>query len=79
VRPPDLTALAARHGGRFPREWVIDVISGEREIPAHGTREMPVWSDRFGPGSGAAHVASLYARRRAELLADHLQSLQRAE
>src|SRR5215468_7434075 len=64
VPPPDLTTLAARHGGRFPRAWVIDVVAGEREIPAHGTRDMPVWSQRFGGGSGAAAVASIHARRR---------------
>jgi hypothetical protein len=36
---------------------------------------MPVWSQRLGTGTAAA--ASLYARRRLELLADHVGSLQR--
>jgi mono/diheme cytochrome c family protein len=77
VPPPDLTGLAARAGGRFPRERVIDVIAGEREIVAHGTRQMPVWSQRFGPpDAGGPAIASLYARRRLELLADYLASLQ---
>jgi hypothetical protein len=75
VPPPDLTTLAARHGGTFPRDYVIDVATGRQQFAAHGTREMPVWSDRFGPGPG--DVASLYARRRLELLADHLGDLQR--
>jgi len=75
VKPADLTTLAARHGGTFPRDYVIAVITGEQEIGAHGTREMPVWSERFGTTSGAA-VASWYARRRVELLADHVASLQ---
>jgi hypothetical protein len=72
---PDLTGLAARHGGQFPRAYVIDVIVGRQEVPAHGTCEMPVWSERFGTGSGL--VASFYARRRDELVADHLATLQR--
>lgn len=72
---PDLTSLAARHGGLFPRQYVLDVIVGRQELPAHGTRDMPVWNERFGSGPG--HVASWYARRRDELLADHLASLQR--
>jgi mono/diheme cytochrome c family protein len=72
---PDLTSLATRHGGRFPRQYVLDVIVGKQELPAHGTREMPVWSERFGSGPGL--VASWYARRRDELLADHLAALQR--
>ena len=72
---PDLTGLAAGHGGEFPREYVIDVIVGRRTLPTHGTREMPVWGERFGPGPG--NVASFYARRRVELLADHLAAKQR--
>jgi len=76
VPPPDLTTLAARHGGTFPRAYVADVVAGRVELAAHGTREMPVWSDRFGPGPG--NVASLWARRRVELVTDHLAALQRS-
>jgi len=57
---------------------VIAAIAGERELPAHGTREIPVWSQRFGTRSGAPAVASLYARRRLEALADYVASLQRS-
>jgi mono/diheme cytochrome c family protein len=74
---PDLTLLRTRNGGVFPRALVIATITGDHEVLGHGTREMPVWSERFGSGSGAAAAASLYARRRLELLADHLESLQR--
>jgi len=77
VRPTDLTRLAAAHGGVFPREHVIAVIAGEEPIDAHGTREMPVWRQRFGPPSGATAAASLLARRRLELLASYVESLQR--
>jgi mono/diheme cytochrome c family protein len=76
VAPPDLTILAAEHGGEFPRAQLIDVIVGRRELAAHGTREMPVWAERFG-ASGPGAVASGYARRRLEMLADYLESLQR--
>ena len=77
--PPDLTWLAERHGGTFPRAYVIDVVTGEAGIPAHGTREMPVWSDRLGPtdGSGGTAAGALYARRLVESLADYLESIQR--
>ncbi len=79
VAPPDLTWLAERNGGTFPRAYVIDVLTGAAAITAHGSREMPVWSDRFGPanGSGATVAASLYARRRLEALATYLETLQR--
>jgi mono/diheme cytochrome c family protein len=78
VPPPDLTRLAARHGGAFPRAYVIDVIAGERGVVAHGSREMPVWSQRFAPSAaGATAAAALYARRRLAMLARHLETLQR--
>ena len=76
VPPPDLTTLAARHGGIFPRAYVADVVAGRVELAAHGTREMPVWNDRFGSGPG--NVASLWERRRVELVTDHLAALQRS-
>jgi hypothetical protein len=80
VHPPDLTLLAARHGGTFPRDHVIAVVAGENEPAAHGTRQMPVWSQRFEPSaSGATAVASAYSRRRIEMLADYLESIQRRE
>jgi mono/diheme cytochrome c family protein len=76
VPPPDLTRLAAEHGGTFPREHVIAVMAGDRQVPSHGSREMPVWSERFGPPTGATAAAAFYARRRLELVADYLEALQ---
>jgi mono/diheme cytochrome c family protein len=76
--PTDLTSLARGAGGVFPRERVIAVITGEREIDAHGSREMPVWSQRFAPSDTAATAIAFIARRRAlEILVDHLESIQR--
>lgn len=84
--PPDLTWLAERSGGAFPRDYVIAVITGSAAITAHGTREMPVWSDRLAPadgddddddGDGAATAAALYLRRTVEALADYLATVQR--
>lgn len=78
VAPTDLTALADRNMGVFPHALVIDTITGVRQIAEHGTREMPVWRERFEPtGEGATAAASLYARRRTEALADYVATLQR--
>jgi mono/diheme cytochrome c family protein len=75
--PPDLTQLARTHGGEFPRALVIETITGERTIAAHGTREMPVWSRRFGTGGfGAPAVASVYAHRNVEALTTYIESIQ---
>jgi hypothetical protein len=47
VRPPDLTRLAARNGGKFPFEYVTKIIDGRAAVGPHGTRDMPVWGDRY--------------------------------
>lgn len=47
-RPADLTAIASRNGGRFPREQVERYVKGEDlGTVAHGSREMPVWGPIF--------------------------------
>jgi mono/diheme cytochrome c family protein len=77
VPPSDLTTLRARRGAaEFPRDEIIALVSGERDVPAHGTREMPVWSQRFGTGAPGA-AAAFYARRRLEALVDYLAVIQR--
>jgi mono/diheme cytochrome c family protein len=45
--PPDLTRIALRNGGTFPFQRVQRIISGESEVNAHGTREMPLWGPIF--------------------------------
>ena len=46
--PSDLTMLAKRNHGVFPRAQVRDYITnGSPVIPAHGTSMMPVWGPTF--------------------------------
>ncbi len=46
--PADLTRLAQKNGGVFPRARVRDYITnGSPNIPAHGTSMMPVWGPTF--------------------------------
>jgi mono/diheme cytochrome c family protein len=48
VRPTDLTHIAARNHGVFPRERIEKIIAGDEQVLAgHGTREMPVWGPVF--------------------------------
>ena len=46
---PDLTMLAKNNNGVFPTDAVYETIDGLKTIPAHGTREMPIWGERFNP------------------------------
>ena len=45
--PADLTKISTKHGGTFPRAEVMQFIDGERPVPAHGPRHMPVWGEVF--------------------------------
>ena len=72
--PPDLSRLALRNGGVFPRARVEATIEGRSDppLPVHGTREMPVWGPIFR-GLDANDAAN---RTRIGNLVDYLQSLQ---
>lgn len=46
---PDLTMMAAREAGVFPRARVTAIVTGTQApaIAAHGSRDMPVWGPVF--------------------------------
>jgi len=48
--PPDLTTLARRHGGKFPDDYVSNVLQNGVVIPAHGPAQMPIWGTDFTRG-----------------------------
>ena len=56
VPPPDLTVLAKNNNGVFPTNAVYETIYGSKTISAHGTREMPIWGDRFNPIVSLPHI-----------------------
>lgn len=82
TQPSDLTRLAQRNGGAFPRERLISVVDGRAstEIGPHGSREMPVWGSTFVerytnmgvPPQGAEEIS----RRRIQHLVEYLESIQ---
>lgn len=49
TRPSDLTTIARRNGGTFPKARVESFVTGvaDRLTPAHGSKEMPVWGPVF--------------------------------
>jgi mono/diheme cytochrome c family protein len=72
--PPDLTRLARRHGGVFPRERVETFVAndGDALAPAHGTPEMPVW----GPILRALDPSDTPVKVRIANLVGYVESLQ---
>ena len=51
-KPIDLTALAAKNGGRFPFDKTARAIDGRETPRAHGLPDMPVWGEVFGKTTG---------------------------
>ncbi|MBA4034737.1 MAG: hypothetical protein C0480_09085 [Bradyrhizobium sp.] len=56
VPPSDLTILARNNNGVFPTNAVYETIYGSKTVPAHGTREMPIWGERFNPIINLPHA-----------------------
>jgi mono/diheme cytochrome c family protein len=73
VPPADLSALAKKNGGKFPSDHVSSVIRGEANVPAHGSKEMPVWGPVFWRLS---HGSSAVVQQRISNLTSYVESLQ---
>jgi mono/diheme cytochrome c family protein len=58
LRPADLTQLAQKNGGTFPFWQVYRAIDGREVIRGHGTRDMPIWGDRFRAQAGGNDTGS---------------------
>jgi mono/diheme cytochrome c family protein len=75
-RPANLTAIAARRGGAFPTGEIARFIDGRFELPAHGSREMPVWGQRFGADVPESGIGESIARGNIASLVEYLKSIQ---
>jgi mono/diheme cytochrome c family protein len=48
ARPPaDLRHLGERYGRPLAADRIARYVDGREDVGAHGTREMPVWGERF--------------------------------
>ena len=45
--PSDLTVLSKNNAGIFPQARVYDYIRDAERVRAHGTKDMPIWGDRY--------------------------------
>lgn len=83
VPPADLTRISERVGGSFPADAVYDMIEGLSMPDAHGSRDMPVWGDRFvaqvvgqSVSIAAARAAAAKAGERIRVLVRYLETIQ---
>jgi mono/diheme cytochrome c family protein len=77
--PPDLTRIAERNNGVFPAAEIFRIIDGQAALPAHGTREMPVWGYEFFGDDPDDRLAHQQATEKIEQLVKFLEELQQLE
>jgi mono/diheme cytochrome c family protein len=74
--PADLTRTAQRRGGQFPEADIAAIIDGRTSVEAHGSREMPVWGQKFSDQFGGGAVGEEAVRGHLLVLIDYLKSIQ---
>ena len=72
-QPADLTTLAKRHDGKFPDDYVANVLRFGVKAPTHGSSDMPVWGPLF---SSVSNHDKEQVQMRIYNLTSYLKSLQ---
>ena len=77
----DLTILAKSNGGILPIAAMYDVIVGDKEVPAHGSRDMPSWGVAYRIQAGEYYMdvpydPEAYVRVRVLSLIEYINRLQ---
>ncbi len=75
--PSDLSRIAARRGGVFPESSIARLIDGRFDLPAHGSREMPIWGACLADEIPCFATGDEVARGRIASLVEYLKSIQR--
>ena len=71
--PPDLTALAKHNDAKFPGAHVASTLQFGSNMPAHGTREMPIWGPLL---QSLKRTDDAQVKQRIANLTDYIKSLQ---
>jgi mono/diheme cytochrome c family protein len=73
-KPLNLTEIAKRNGGVYPRDLVFKIIDGRQKVSGHGGPDMPVWGDAFRRSVEVGDETAVAARIQA--LVDYLELMQ---
>ena len=73
IPPADLTTLAQKNNGKFPSNHFAAVLSGQQEVTAHGSKDMPVWGPIF---RSMSHGHATEVQQRINNISRYLESLQ---
>ncbi|HEY6395711.1 MAG TPA: cytochrome c [Candidatus Binataceae bacterium] len=75
TKPTDLRLLGERYGIPLPTDRLAKLIDGREVVAAHGSREMPVWGEKFEEVPEKGREAKINERIR-KILA-YLETIQR--
>ncbi len=78
-RPADLTQIARRNGGKFPRQAIYDIIDGGKRLPEHYNfnSPMPLWGLSFQlRGKEYTEESEAAVKGRIDALLNYLESIQ---
>ncbi len=73
--PLDLSLIAVRRNGEFPRNEIIKIIDGRSTLQGHRNQEMPIWGKTFKESEGLE--SNKKVKEKIELIVDYLESIQR--
>ena len=73
-RPANLTEIAKRNNGVFPKEIIFKVIDGREPVRGHGGPDMPVWGDAFKRSIDVGGEEAV--KNRIQAIVDYLESIQ---
>jgi mono/diheme cytochrome c family protein len=77
VEVPDLTLIARRAKGVYPRDRIVRIIDGRHILGAHGTRTMPVWGEDLNRLEIGNPDSERSTRIIIDRLADYVRMLQK--
>lgn len=73
-KPSDLTALTKSNNGVLPVAAMYEIITGEKQVAGHGTREMPVWGEFYAESPYV--YPEVYMRARILALIEYINRVQ---
>ena len=77
VPPVDLTLLSQKNGGVFPANHVASVLQFGVENPAHGSAQMPIWSDLLRTLNSDSQDPGTLVHQRINNITEYLKQLQK--
>jgi hypothetical protein len=76
AQPSDLRKLGQKYGMPLPGAQIARYIDGRADIEAHGSRDMPVWGERFYDIWSAKREGTADLQKRIDMIITYLNSIQ---